>query len=89
LYDRYQGQVDFYIITNEEQAPVKEFMDKNEFTFPVTYLIIGDASPLDVLEPPGSYIIDAEGFVVVKEEGIADWDNNKINTLLDEMLSVK
>jgi len=89
LYDRYQGQVDFYIITNEEQAPVKEFMDKNEFTFPVTYLIIGDASPLDVLEPPGSYIIDTEGFVVVKEEGIADWDNNKIDTLLDEMLSVK
>ncbi len=86
LYDRYQGEVDFYIITNEEQAPVEEFMIENEFTFPVTYLIIGDASPLTVLKPPGSYIIDTKGFVVVKEEGIADWDNNKVFTLLDTLL---
>jgi thiol-disulfide isomerase/thioredoxin len=86
LYDRYQGQIDFYIITNEEQAPVEEFMDKNEFTFPVTYLIIGDTSPLTILEPPGSYILDAKGYVVVKEEGIADWDNNTVFTLLDTLL---
>lgn len=86
LYDRYQGQIDFYIITNEEQAPVEEFMSENEFTFPVSYLIIGDASPLAILKPPGSYILDANGFVVVKEEGIADWDNKKVFTLLDKLL---
>lgn len=86
LYDRYQGQIDFYFITNEEQAPVEEFMAKNKFTFPVSYLIIGDASPLAILEPPGSYILDTEGFIVVKKEGIADWDNKTVFNLLDMLL---
>ncbi|NNK12238.1 MAG: redoxin domain-containing protein, partial [Flavobacteriaceae bacterium] len=57
LYDAFKGKVDFYIITNEEQAPVREYMEENEYDFPVTYLIIGDKSALPVLEPPGSYIV--------------------------------
>jgi len=58
LYDLYSDKVDFYIITNEEREPVEAFMRKNTFTFKVTYLIIGERAPIEVLEPPASYIID-------------------------------
>ena len=41
LYDTYKDKVDFYIITNELPTPVDEMMQKRNFHFKVTYLIIG------------------------------------------------
>ncbi len=87
LYDRYGDRVDFYIITNEEREPVEEFMAEHEFNFPVTYLILGEATPLETDSPPRSYIIDKNGGIVVEQEGIADWDNDKMYTLLDNLLA--
>jgi thiol-disulfide isomerase/thioredoxin len=87
LYDDYEDFVDFYIITNEEKQPVEEFMKDKAFTFPVTYQIIGEPAPLEILEPPASYIIDKEGYIVVKEDDNADWDNTEIRQLFDELIS--
>jgi len=87
LYDIYKDKIDFYIITDEERAPVEAFMEKNKFTFPVTYLIIGEKTPIELLEPPASYIIDKKGFVVVQKEGISDWDSTKVKELLDELVT--
>ncbi len=89
LYDKYEGRVAFYIITNEERAPVELFMEKNGYTFPVTYQIVGDPSPLTLLKPPGSYILDKKGAVVVHQNAIADWDNDTVFTLLDTLLEEK
>jgi len=88
LYDDYNDKVDFYIITNEEREPVEEFMEKNDFHFPVTYLIIGDKSSVKVPEkPPHSYIIDKEGNIIIDKGGIADWDTVKVRNLLDDLIS--
>ncbi|WP_339337775.1 MULTISPECIES: TlpA family protein disulfide reductase [unclassified Croceitalea] len=88
LYDDYKDKVDFYIITNENRPPVEEFMAKNKFHFPVTYLIIGDKSSVKVPEkPPYSYIIDKEGTVVVEKDGIADWNTSRVRALLDDLLA--
>lgn len=86
LYDSYGEQVDFYIITDEEREPVEAFMQENDFTFPVTYLVIGNRSPVDPSDPPRSYLIDKEGYVVVDQQGIADWDSAKVRELLDSLL---
>lgn len=87
LYDAYGDKVDFYIITNEERPPVEEYMEVKGFTFPVTYLIIGGRSPIEVLEPPASYIIDRNGYIVVKEDDIKDWDTTSVYQLLDKLLN--
>ncbi|SDM59327.1 TlpA family protein disulfide reductase [Kriegella aquimaris] len=87
LYDRYRDKVDFYIITDEENTPVVEFMEKNDYTFPITYQIIGESSPITLLKPSGSYILDKNGFIVVHQTAISDWDNKKVTTLLDSLLS--
>jgi|SRR5690606_26628178 len=87
LYDRYKGKMDFYIITNETREPVEEFMEKHGFSFPVTYLIIGEKTPLDVSEVPSSYLLDRSGKIVIHEEGIADWDSPKLFRILDELIA--
>tara|TARA_R110002167_G_scaffold36675_22_gene115800 strand:+ start:926 stop:1489 length:564 start_codon:yes stop_codon:yes gene_type:complete len=86
LYDEYGDKVDFYIITDEERAPVEEFMSEKNFTFPVTYMIIGEPAPLTIMKPPASYILDKQGNIVVKQDDISDWDSDKIRALLDELL---
>lgn len=86
FYDTYRDRVDFYIITDEEREPVLEFMSENKFHFPVTYLIIGERAPFEVLTPPASYLIDKEGRIVIQKEGIADWDNRKVYDLVDQLL---
>lgn len=89
LYDNFKGEVDFYIITDEEQEPVEEFMSENNFFFPITYLIIGDKAPLPILEPPGTYILDKKGRIVVKREGIADWDSQSVFLLIKNLVKEK
>tara|TARA_R110002074_G_scaffold39190_2_gene105523 strand:+ start:1319 stop:1876 length:558 start_codon:yes stop_codon:yes gene_type:complete len=89
LYDSFGNKIKFYIITNEEREPVELFMKKQGYTFPVTYQIIGEPSPLSLLKPPGSYVIDKNGFIVIQQNAIADWDNEKVNNLLSELILEK
>jgi thiol-disulfide isomerase/thioredoxin len=86
LYDDYGERVDFYMITDEEQAPAQAFMEEHEFTFPVTYQFLQSESPVPSGKTPRSYLIDREGYVVIDQEGMADWDSRKVRELLDELL---
>ena len=86
FYDTYKDRVDFYIITDEEREPVLDYMAEKKFHFPVTYLIIGERAPFEVLTPPASYLIDKKGRIVIQKEGIADWDNRKIYETVDALL---
>lgn len=87
LYDKYKGKVDFYIITDEEREPVEEFMSKKDFYFPLTYLIIGEPAPFPIPKPPYSYLLDKEGYIVIEQDGIADWDTEKVHRTIDRLLA--
>ena len=87
LYDDYKGKIDFYIITNEEREPVEKFMEDHGFTFPVTYSIVGDPMPVDGSKPPRSYLLDKDGRIVISKEGVADWDNDKVKAILDNLIA--
>lgn len=87
LYDMYGDQIKIYVITNEERAPVELFMEKEGYTFPVTYQIIGEPSPISLLKPPGSYVIDKNGYIVIHQNAIADWDNDKVDRLFGQLIA--
>lgn len=87
LHEKYGEQVDFYMITDEEPTPVVEFIEKHDYTFPVTYQIIGERSPLVLLKPSGSYILDKKGAIAVHQTAIANWDGDDIGSLMDTLLA--
>jgi len=87
LYDRYKGQIDFYIITDEERVLPEEMMERKGYSFPITYQIVGDPSPIKILKPSGTYILDRQGKIVVHQTAIADWDNNKVFDLINSLLA--
>ncbi|MFK7812949.1 MAG: TlpA family protein disulfide reductase [Maribacter sp.] len=87
LYDTYKADVKFYIITDQERELPDEFMKRKGYTFPITYQIIGEPSPIKLLKPSGSYILDKKGNIVVHQTAIADWDNETVHTLIDRLIA--
>lgn len=87
LYDSYNGDVKFYIITDQERELPEEFMKRKGYTFPITYQIVGDPSPIKLLKPSGSYILDKSGNIVVHQTAIADWNNDTVHSLIDRLIS--
>ena len=87
LYEEFGDQVSFYVITDEEREPVLEFMEEKEFTFPVTYQIIGEPSPFPLPEPPATVVLDRQGRIAVKHDGIGNWDSRKFKEFLRELLA--
>ena len=86
LYDTYKDKVDFYIITNELPTPVDEMMQKRNFHFKVTYLIIGEKMPFDPEKIPSGYIVDKNGKVRAEKEGIARWNSDAVHQLIEQLL---
>ena len=51
--------------------------------------MIGEPSPIEILKPGSTYIIDKNGSIVVKRDEIADWNNDTVYQLLKEQLDSK
>ena len=86
LYTAYRDKVDFYIITNEEQQPVNEFLKHKTYTFPVSFRIPDKPAPFAILEPSGAYLIDRTGSIVVSTQKTTDWYNTQVTNLLDSLV---
>lgn len=86
LYNDYSGKVDFYMVTNEEQFPVEEFMEKTEYSFPITFRSMDEPSPLEIPNPSGVYLIDKKGSIVVRSKEMKDWYNEETIQLLDSLV---
>ncbi len=87
LYDIYKADVKFYIITDQERELPEEFMQRKGYTFPITYQIIGEPSPISLLKPSGSYILGKKGNIVVHQTAIADWNNDTVHNLFDRLIA--
>ena len=88
FHQRYKDQIDFYMITNENRPPVEEFMERHEYTFPVTYLIVGDPMPVNP-KVPSSYLISPEGEIVIHQKGIARWSSSSFFKEVDALLTAQ
>lgn len=76
LYDSLKhDDVAFLLVSDEHEKTIQGFMKRNSFTFPV--YIQGKNLP-DVFKTrsiPATFILDREGRIAFKHEGIARWDD--------------
>jgi hypothetical protein len=61
-------------------------MQKRNFHFKVTYLIIGEKMPFDPEKIPSGYIVDKNGKVRAEKEGIARWNSDAVHQLIEQLL---
>jgi thiol-disulfide isomerase/thioredoxin len=91
LYQRFKDR-DFIFLTisvdYEGSKPVREFIEKNRYTFPV--LVDQKSETLDIFEVTGiptTFVIDKQGKLLGKAIGPRNWTSSEIVSYLTQLLS--
>lgn len=86
LYADYGDKIEFVLLTNEDKDVVKRFMTKKGYDLPVYNPQMQAPEILYETSVPTNYLIDAKGYIVIKETGAADWNSRAVRELLDSLL---
>ncbi|WP_027078707.1 TlpA family protein disulfide reductase [Maribacter antarcticus] len=87
LHVDYGDKMDFILLTNEDPAVVRRFLEKQRYKLPVYFPSITTPEVLYETSIPTNYIIDASGKIIIKETGAADWNSPKVRKLLDSLIA--
>jgi thiol-disulfide isomerase/thioredoxin len=87
LYESYGDIVDFYFVTSEASEKPLNFMQKNEYSFPVYRETQATPQVLRSRSIPATYIISKDGTIVIEEKGAANWNSEKVHQVLDALLA--
>jgi thiol-disulfide isomerase/thioredoxin len=87
LYDDYGGKISFLLVTQEDTAKVKRFVEKRNYTLPIYFTKKGDI-PEEMASKslPTTYIIGKSGKIARAETGATNWNSLEIRSLLDDLL---
>lgn len=87
LYEDYGDRVAFYFVSQEEEAPLRRFLEKKGYTVPVYRSLTRMPERLVSNSLPTTYVISRSGEIVVDKTGAADWNTNEFRELLDGLLT--
>ncbi len=87
LYSNYGDKLQFLLLTQEDPQVVQRFLNKKDYDLPVYFPQMNAPELLSSKSIPTNYIIDAQGTILIKETGAADWNSEKVRTLLDGLLA--
>jgi len=86
LYDDYNHKIEFLFVTNEKSEVVKQFLDKNNYSFNVLMPKSEYPKVFNVSSIPRTYLIDQKGNIIIDKSGAANWNSEKVRGLIDKLL---
>jgi thiol-disulfide isomerase/thioredoxin len=86
LYDNYGDKVDFYFISQEKKTTLQNFLDKKNYSIPVYIPIESSPEALEIRSLPTTLLISRSGEIVIRKTGVANWNDEKVYELLDNLL---
>lgn len=86
LYSEYGDRVTFLFVSQEEKPTLVKFLNKKGYDLPVYNPLSKIPEQLYSRSIPATFILDREGGIRVSKIGVADWNSDKVKTLLDELL---
>jgi len=85
LYNKYHESVNFLIVSNQDMATQKDFLDKNDFNLPVYQLESKPRGVLSYSVLPTTLMITNDQKIIFQKEGAYNWNSKKIHTIFDQM----
>ena len=90
LYEEKKESVAFIMVSlDKDRQKVEHFLKRKGFEFPVYFLESRLPNIYTIHSIPTTYIIDKEGYIQVKNHGMAKYKTNYIETLLSELSEPK
>jgi len=86
LYNTYGAQVDFYFVTSETPEVARQFLQNTKYTFPVFLASQWPPKEIQTQTIPTTYLISKKREIVVKEKGAANWNDEKVLKIMDDLL---
>ncbi|MFS4494691.1 TlpA family protein disulfide reductase [Maribacter sp. 2308TA10-17] len=86
LYIDYADKIEFVLVTNEDQEKIANFLLKNKYDFPVYFEQKSRPISLSSTSIPTTYLIDANGKIIIKKVGAADWNSDQFRNTLNGLL---
>ena len=87
LYADYGDKVNFLFITNEKRTDAAKFVKKKNLDLPVYLPIKRYPEQLSTNTLPVTFLIDANGNILMRKSGMAQWNGQKMRNILDAMLA--
>jgi len=87
LYQKYNKEVVFLLVSNETQEVVANFKAKNDYEFLVHSSQSEPPKTLQVSSIPRTFIIDKNGQIVVDKTGAANWNSDRVHETLEALLN--
>lgn len=87
LYADYGDKVNFLFITNEKRSDVAKFVKRKKLDLPVYLPINNYPEQLSTNTLPVTFLVDADGYVLMRKSGMAQWNGQKMRAILDAMLT--
>ena len=86
LYNDYKDKVVFLFVTTDWYSDINPFLKKHQYTFKV--FRPADAYPeyFDIPTIPRTFLINADGEVIIDEDNAANWNSKKIRQTIDNLL---
>jgi thiol-disulfide isomerase/thioredoxin len=87
LYNAYGDKLNVFLITTEERDKVQNYLDESGYNLPVYFQKSAASGVLNIQSYPTSYLISAEGEILIQKKGAADWNSRSFRKKLDELLN--
>ena len=88
LYQDYNKEVVFLLVSNENTNKVKQFLSDNEYNLNYYNPLTAAPKVLSSNSIPQTYVIDKSGKIIIEKNGAANWNSDTVRNLLDELLKV-
>ncbi len=90
LYENQKDDVKFVMISmDREEAKAKAYIERKEFQFPVYFLRSNLPKTYDTHSIPTTYVLSRDGLIKVENHGMAKYNTNSFNDLLNELSKVQ
>jgi len=89
LYDRVQDPALSYIFLSSDRDPetVKRFLEKKDLDLPVYFPLSPLPSELESRVIPSSYLVDAQGRIVMRRHGMAKYNSRSFRRELRQLIN--
>lgn len=86
LYNLYKDKVNFVFVSTEDAETVESFLNKNQYNFKSLKPLGPPPGLLQSSALPTTYLLGANGVIIIKKTGAANWDHERVKDLLNELI---
>jgi len=87
LYEKYGGEINFILVSNESRAKVRAFSKKNNFEELPFYQSNNVPNDFASQSIPTTFIISKEGTIVLSKKGVASWNSGRVEDIIEKLIS--